>query len=98
MEDVDVKSCKTVFIVFTNKIFTREGGSNRVAPLCRVPPLKTVGSHDKMAEWRDLVKRLTKKHKGKPLAAILVEARKQYSKMKKNTTMKSKSKRNRNRN
>jgi hypothetical protein len=87
MENVDVKSCKTVFIVFTNKIFTREGGSPG-----------TVGSHDKMAEWRDLVKRLTKKHKGKPLAAILVEARKQYSKMKKNTTMKSKSKRNRNRN
>lgn len=35
-----------------------------------------------MAEWRDLVKSLTKKHKGKPLAAILIEARKQYSKIK----------------
>lgn len=35
-----------------------------------------------MSEWSNLVKKLCKQHPGKPLGAILVEAKKQYKKTK----------------
>jgi len=56
---------------------------------------KIIFTYNIMAEWRDLVRRLTKKHKGKPLAAILTEARKQYNKSKKNNKSTKKTKRRR---
>ncbi len=35
-----------------------------------------------MSEWSNLVAKLCKQHPGKPLGAILVEAKKQYKKSK----------------